>query len=88
MVSRSWTASGTRSASTHSDVSGRPLGSWGEAVDRARRSWDGLTGGPGVGLGGLPSVRYSEAAAAAILRTALGLWTDVAAGMAAGEGSR
>lgn len=43
------------------------------AVDRARESWDGLTGGPPA------DGRYSEIAAAAIVQLALALWADVAA---------
>jgi hypothetical protein len=75
-----WRASGRPRESAAPRARGaRPEGSWGVALDRARRSWDGLRGGPpadGV---------YSEAAAAAILATALGLWGDVAAGLASAE---
>lgn len=75
MTGRRWAASGRKPARQTE----RPYGSWDAAVDRARREWDALTGGPDVGSA------YSDAAAAAILRTALGLWPDTAARMA-GEG--
>ena len=92
MVSKSWAASGKASSSTHTGVSERPVGSWGQAVERARRSWDGLTGGPAApprAASQPGSWSYSDAAAAAILRTALGLWADTAAGMTGdGEGPR
>lgn len=72
------------------------MGSWGAAMARAREAWDTLAGGPepcicGLRLGGDAATaghrvdcregRYSDAAAAAILSTALGLWSDTAAGM-------
>lgn len=70
---------------------GRPAGSWGAAVERAREAWDGLAGGPERCVCGIPAGderahrldcregRYSDRAAAAILSTALGLWADTAA---------
>lgn len=73
----------------------RPAGSWLASIARARDAWDDLTGGPtadgGVDIGpgdivalspgDVAPVRlvYSDAAAAAILDTALRLWADTAA---------
>jgi hypothetical protein len=66
----------------------RPEGSWSLAVQRARLSFDELTGGPRVELrdddgDGARVFRavYSDVAAAAILATALGLWVDTAAAL-------
>jgi hypothetical protein len=50
--------------------------SWPAAVTRAREAWDTLTGHPSRYTG--PDVPYSDAAAAAILDTALRLWSDTA----------
>ena len=85
-MSKTWAASGRKPAPRQTE---RAFGSWEAAVDRARRSWDDLTGGPGIARrsldGTLPAgPRYSDAAAA-ILSTALGLWSDTAAGMTAGD---
>lgn len=77
-MSKTWAASGRKPAGRQTE---RAFGSWAAAVDRARASWDVLTGGPGSG-------RYSDTAAAAILSTALGLWSDTAAGMTAGDTER
>ena len=82
-MSKTWAASGRKPAPRQTE---RAFGSWEAAVDRARRSWDGLTGGPDPRLGGTTGrAGYSEAAATAILSTALGLWSDTAAGMTAGD---
>lgn len=91
MPTRSWTASGRKSSTARRDP--RPEGSFGLAMDRARRWWDELAGGPagecshGYKGGPCPSgcalPRYSDVAAAAILSTALALWADAAASMAA-----
>lgn len=101
MSSRSWASSGRRPARDRA-AGGRPAGSFAVALARARDAWDGLTGGPGVpfgpdieaghvvalGPGDDPGVRlvYSDAAAAAILALALGLWPDTAASMSDGSG--
>lgn len=74
-MSKTWAASGRKPAPRQTE---RAFGSWAAAVDRARASWDVLTGGPVMG-------RYTDAAAAAILSAALGLWSDTAAGMTAGD---
>lgn len=81
MSSASWRASGARREPAEGSRvrTARPAGSWGAALERARASWDGLKGGPPAGGA------YSDAAAAAILATALGLWADTAAALAAGE---
>lgn len=77
MSRRSWAASGRRPAAGRAP---RPADSWSLAVTRAREWWDDLTGGaPADG-------RYSDVAAAAILATALGLWADTAAMLAAERG--
>jgi len=84
MSNRTWARSAGK-PSTRSGVSRgpRPAGSWGAALDRARREWDALAGGPPVDLlTGAGARRYSEQAAAAILALAVALWPDVAAGMA------
>ena len=75
MASRAWAASG-RARPGPPAGAGRPVGSWGAAVDRARRSFDDLT-----------RAGYSEGAAAAILDTALGLWADTAAAVLGGGGA-
>jgi hypothetical protein len=87
----SWARSGVKAAGRPRDP--RPEGSFGLAVDRARRWWDDLAGGPagecahGYKGGPCPSgcslPRYSDVAAAAILSTAVALWADAAASMAA-----
>lgn len=64
-----WARSGRRPAAR----GGRPLGSWGLAMERARASWDELR--PSFERGG----PYSEFAADAILRLAVALWADTAA---------
>ncbi len=77
MSRASWAASAARPAAKGREP--RPAGSWGAAIDRARRTWDTLRGGPpadGV---------YSEQAAAAIMAAAVALWADVVASMASGE---
>lgn len=76
MSGRSWAASGRPRATPREP---RPAGSWGLAIERARAAWDGLTGGPP------PRGRYSDVAAAAILATAVALWSDVAASMSGDE---
>ena len=83
MGSRTWARSAGK-PSTRSGVSRgpRPAGSWSAALDRARREWDALTGGPAALLAGVSQGRYSDEAAAAILALAVALWPDVAAGMA------
>lgn len=77
----SWARSGSAARSSGP----RPVESWAAAVDRARATWDALTGGPArcVCIGEHhPGVcragTYSDAAAAAILSAALGLWGDTA----------
>lgn len=88
MVNRSWSKSG-RPAGKANIRANRSLDSWAVALDRARREWDGLTGGPGGGAtvsrahAGL-RVGYSEAAADGILRLAVALWPVVAAELAEG----
>ena len=83
------TSAWVRSGSTRPARGARPAGSWAASLARARAAWDGLTGGPAAfGPGwesGAPS-RYSEAAAAAILSTALGLWADTAAALGGDDG--
>lgn len=74
MSGNSWRASGRKAAPARG---ARPEGSFSLAVDRARRWWDDLTGGPHV------NGHYSDAAAAAILSTAVALWADAAASMTA-----
>ena len=85
-MSKTWAASGRKPAPRQTE---RAFGSWAAAVDRARASWDDLTGGPTRALhdagGNADRARYTDAAAAAILSTALGLWSDTAAGMTAGD---
>jgi hypothetical protein len=49
------------------------------ALDRARREWDGLTGGRA-------QASYSDAAAASILALAVALWPEVARELAELEG--
>jgi|GEM_PF-3058380 len=94
---QSWAASGARRAAASRPRAARAPGSWALAVARAREAWDDLTGGPAVDIGPdtsrlapgavadpatLPrDMRYSDAAAAAILAAALGLWADTAAAM-------
>jgi len=68
------TSAWARSGSARPARTARPAGSWGAAVARARATWDGLTGARSGDW-------YSEAAAAAILSTALGLWADTAASL-------
>lgn len=98
MSSRVWSASGARRGWEGSPGRGaRPSGSWALAFARAREAWDDLAGPPSVvaecdcGRGGpvyepgcawAGGPRHSEAAAAAILATALGLWGDSAASIA------
>jgi hypothetical protein len=85
MSSSTWRASAARRDPGPAPIGRgpRPHGSWGAAIERARASWDGLTGGPTLEAGG--RLVYSDTAAAAILATALGLWADMAASLAAGE---
>jgi len=64
-----------RSGAVRPGRGARPAGSWSAAVARARDAWDGLTG-----------AGYSDAAAAAILGAALGLWADTAAALGEGDG--
>lgn len=65
-MSRSgWARSGARAPAARG---ARPSGSWAASVARARAAWDGLEG-------------YSDAARAAILGAALGLWADTAAAL-------
>ena len=77
MPSRAWAASGSKRP-PGSRQTERAFGSWERSIGRARAAWDDLAGRPEGG-------RYSDAAAAAILRTALGLWADTAAGMGDGD---
>jgi hypothetical protein len=79
----------------------RPAGSWPLAIERAREAWDDLTGGPNVEFGAMvppgsvrvmgpdevvpPRLVYSDMAAAVILETALGLWSDVVASLGADD---
>jgi hypothetical protein len=57
----------------------RPAGSLELAINRARAAWDNLTGGPDVRTAdGSGRVFYSDTAAAAILRSALWMWSDSA----------
>lgn len=75
MASGAWARSGRRPA----EGGGRPAGSFGASLARARAVWDELTGGRPIG-------GYSDAAAAAIVELAVALWADTARGMASGDG--
>lgn len=101
MTRGAWASSGKRPESGPRARDPRPAGSWSAAVDRARRSWDELTGGPGLAcsgcggrhgcaragcMGDLVPGPYSDAAAAAILAAAVALWGDTAAAMGGGFG--
>jgi hypothetical protein len=66
------TSAWARSGSARPARGPRAAGSWAASVARARAAWDGLTGETGRD-------GYSDAAGAAILSTALGLWADTAA---------
>jgi hypothetical protein len=88
MRTSAWARSGARASTGRGP---RPAGSWAASVARARAAWDGLTGGPSgstlTGTGyAVGSVRYSDAAAAAILSTALGLWADTSAALGGDDG--
>jgi len=76
------TTAWARSGSRPSRSGARPAGSWAAAIARARAAWDGLTVRPGV----VRVVGYSDVAVAAILSTALGLWSDTAAALGGDDG--
>jgi len=73
------TSAWVRSGSARPARGARAAGSWGASLARARAAWDGLTGRPAGGT-------LSDAAAAAILSTALGLWADTAAALGGDDG--
>jgi hypothetical protein len=81
MTKGTWARSGAR-PSTGRGV--RPAGSWAASVARARAAWDGLTRGPESWGNDRPV--YSDVGAAAILSTALGLWSDTSASMGDEDG--
>jgi len=78
MTTKAWTRSGARPPRSGA----RPAGSWAASITRARAAWDGLTVSPGT----VRIVGYSDVAAAAILSTALGLWSDTAAALGGDDG--
>jgi len=83
------TSAWARSGAVRSGRGPRAAGSWAAAVARARAAWDGLTGGPAMAVPigyAAGTVRYSDAAAAAILSTALGLWADTATALGGDDG--
>ena len=75
MRTSAWARSGARPSRSGA----RPAGSWAATIARARAAWDGLTGTT-------PGYYLSEVAAAAILATALGLWSDTAAALGGDDG--
>ena len=80
MRTSAWARSGARPSRSGA----RPAGSWAASIARAKAAWDGLTGWDGLRYG--QRVGYSETAAAAILSTALGLWSDTAAALGGDDG--
>lgn len=76
MTGRAWAASG-RPATGRGPRAARPPDSFAIAFDRARRWW--LEVGKGPDADG----HFSDVAAASIMATALALWPDVAAQLAA-----
>ena len=70
-MSNTWAASGRKPAPRQTE---RAFGSWEAAVDRARTSWEDLTGGPGLDFGGMPSgPRFTDAAGSCARRSGCGL---------------
>jgi len=81
MRTSAWARSGARPSRSGA----RPAGSWAAAVARARAAWDALTMGAPDGLD-RQRLWYSDVAAAAILSTAVSLWSDTAAALGGDNG--
>jgi len=81
MRTTAWARSGVRPSRSGA----RPAGSWAASITRAKAAWDGLTMGAPDDLD-RQRLWYSDVAAAAILSTALGLWSDTAAALGGDDG--